>query len=106
MPDHDSLYHRPFDHPKMVAELLREFLAGPWLDDLDLDAMRRESATFHAATGDRREGDMIWRIPRHDGGDTYLMLLLEFQFTSDRWMALRVLVYAGLLWQHLVNEKR
>jgi hypothetical protein len=34
------------------------------------------------------------------------MLLLEFQSTSDRWMALRVLVYAGLLWQHLVNEKR
>jgi hypothetical protein len=90
----------------MVAELLREFLAGPWLDDLYLDGMTRESATFHAATGDRREGDMIWRIPRRDGGDTYLMLLLEFQSTSDRWMALRVLVYAGLLWQHLVNEKR
>jgi hypothetical protein len=106
MPDHDSLYRRLFDHPNMVGELLREFLAGPWLDDLNLDGMTRESATFHAATGDRREGDMIWRIPRRDGGDTYLMLLLEFQSTSDRWMALRVLVYAGLLWQHLVNEKR
>jgi Putative transposase, YhgA-like/Domain of unknown function (DUF4351) len=106
MPDHDSLYRRLFDHPNMVGELLREFLAGPWLDDLDLDGMTRESATFHAATGDRREGDMIWRIPRRGGGDTYLMLLLEFQSTSDRWMALRVLVYAGLLWQQLVNEKR
>jgi len=106
MADHDGLYHRLFDHPDMVRELLREFLAGPWLDDLDLDRMTRESARFHAATGDRREGDMIWRIPRRDGGDTYLMLLLEFQSTSDRWMALRVLVYAGLLWQQLVNEKR
>jgi hypothetical protein len=34
------------------------------------------------------------------------MLLLEFQSTPDRWMALRLLVYAGLLWQHLVREKR
>jgi hypothetical protein len=106
MPDHDSLYRRLFDHPEMVAQLLREFVAGPWLDDLDLEGMTRENATYHAATGDRREGDMVWRIPRRDGGDTYLLLLLEFQSTSDRWMALRMLVYAGLLWQHLLTEKR
>jgi hypothetical protein len=104
--DHDSLYRRLFDNPDMVGELLREFVAGPWLDDLDLGGMTRENATFHAGTGDRRESDMVWRVPRRDGGDTYLLLLLEFQSTSDHWMALRVLVYAGLLWQHLVNEKR
>jgi hypothetical protein len=106
MPDHDSLYHRLFDHPGIVAELLREFVDCPWLDDLDLDGMTRENAKFHAGTGDRRDGDMVWRIPRRSGGETYLLLLLEFQSTQDRWMALRVLVYAGLLWQHLVNEKR
>jgi hypothetical protein len=105
MPDHDSLYHRLFDHPDMVAELLREFVAGPWLNDLYLAGMQRLNAKFHAETGDRREGDMIWRIPRRDGGNTYLVLLLEFQSTLDRWMALRVLVYASLLWQRLVNEK-
>jgi hypothetical protein len=106
MADHDSLYHRLFSHPHMVPELLREFVAGPWLDDLDLGAMTRENAKFHAGTGERRDGDMIWRIPRRDGGDTYLLLLLEFQSSSDRWMALRVLAYASLLWQHLVDEKR
>ena len=106
MPDHDSLYHRLFDHPAMVAELLREFLAGPWLDGLDLDSMTRENAKYHPETGDRREGDMVWRIPRRDGGETYLILLLEFQSSSDPWMALRMLVYAGLLWQQLLREKR
>jgi hypothetical protein len=78
MPDHDGLYHRLFDHPEMVAQLLREFVAGPWLDNLDLEAMERQNARFHAETGDRREGDMIWRIPHHGGGDTYLLLLLGF----------------------------
>jgi len=34
------------------------------------------------------------------------MLLLEFQSTPDPWMALRMLVYTGLLWQHLVREQR
>jgi Putative transposase, YhgA-like len=106
MPDYDGLYHRLFSHPRMVAQMLREFVAGPWLDDLDLDGMERLNAKFHAGTSERRDGDMIWRIPRRGGGDTYLVLLLEFQSTPDHWMALRALVYAGLLWQHLVAEKR
>ncbi len=105
-PDHDALYHRFFSDPAIVAQLLREFVAGPWLDELDLDGMERLSTKFHADTGERRESDLVWRIPRRDGGDAYVMLLLEFQSTPDHWMALRMLVYAGLLWQQLVREQR
>ncbi len=105
-PDHDALYHRFFSDPDIVAQLLREFVAGPWLDGLDLDGMERLNTKFHADTGERREADLVWRIPRRDGGDAYVMLLLEFQSTPDPWMALRMLVYAGLLWQQLVREQR
>ncbi len=49
--------------------------------------MERLNAKFHPETGERREGDLIRRIPRRGGGDTCLMLLLEFQSTPDRWMA-------------------
>jgi len=104
--DHDALYHRLFSDPRVVAQLLRGFVAGPWLADLDLDAMQRLNAKFHARRGKRREGDMVWRIPRCDGQDSYLVLLLEFQSRSDQYMALRVLSYAALLWQQLVRERR
>jgi hypothetical protein len=106
MPDHDALYHRLFSHPGMVAQLLREFVAEPWLDDLDLDAMQRVNARFHGRAGIRRDGDVIWRVKLKAGGESYLLLMLEFQSSSDRWMALRAMVYAGLLWQHVVQEKR
>jgi len=33
-------------------------------------------------------------------------MLVEFQSKTDPWMALRALVYVGLLWQHLIAEKR
>ncbi len=105
-PDHDALYHRFFSDPAVVAQLLREFVAGPWLDGLDLDGIERLNTKFHADTGGRRESDLVWRIPRRDGGDAYVMLLLEFQSTPDPRMALRMLVYAGLLWQQLVREQR
>src|SRR5580693_2767000 len=102
MPDHDALYHRLFSHPGMVAQLLREFVTEPWLPDLNLDGMERISAKFHADDGERRDTDVIWRIPIRQGGEAYLLLMLEFQSTPDRWMALRVMVYAGLLWQHII----
>jgi hypothetical protein len=105
-PDHDALYHRFFSDPAIVAQLLREFVAGPWLDGLDLDGLERLNTKFHADTGERRESDLVWRIPRRGGGDAYVMLLLEFQSSSDAWMAVRMLVYAGLLWQHLIREHR
>jgi predicted transposase YdaD len=105
-PHHDALYHRFFSDPVIVAQLLREFAAGPWLEGLDLDGLQRLNTKFHADTNEQRDGDLIWRIPRRDGGDAYAMLLLEFQSTPDRWMALRLMVYAGLLWQHLVREQR
>ncbi len=106
MPEHDALYHRLFSQPAMVAQLLREFVAEPWVAELDLDGMERVNAKFHAPRGIRRDGDVIWRIPLKTGGEAYLLLMLEFQSTQDRWMALRVMTYAGLLWQHIVQEKR
>ena len=66
-PDHDPLYHRFFSDPAIVAQLLREFVAGPWLDGRDLDGLERLNTKFHAETGERREGDLVWRIPRRGG---------------------------------------
>jgi hypothetical protein len=105
MPDHDALYRLLFGDPRMVVQLLREFAPGALLDSLALEGVTRMNANFLTRAGERREGDMIWRIPLREGGDTYLVLLLEFQSAPERWMALRAMVYAGLLWQHLVTER-
>ncbi|HIJ62613.1 MAG TPA: DUF4351 domain-containing protein [Rhodospirillaceae bacterium] len=104
--DHDGIYKRLFSHPGMVAQLLREFVSESWLDDFDLDGMERLNANFNADTGEERRGDVIWRLPLRSGGDAYLLLMIEFQSKPDRWMALRALTYAGLLWQQLVNGNR
>ena len=49
-----------------------------------------------------RRDDLVWRV--HWGPDwLYLYLLLEFQSTVDPYMAVRVLVYVGLLYQALIR---
>jgi hypothetical protein len=106
MTDYDSIYHRLFSHAGMVAALLREFVPAPWRDDFDLDAITPENIKLYADSGERREADTAWRIPRRHGGAVYALVLLEFQSTIDRWMALRALVYIGLLWQNLEKANR
>ncbi len=52
-----------------------------------------------------RENNVIWRV-RFRGQRLYVYLLIEFQSTVDRFMALRLMVYVGLLYQRLIVEKR
>ena len=101
----DSLYHRLFSNPLMVEQLIREFASEAMAEGLDFGRMERVPAKFHATTGLRREGDVIWRLPTQSGTDIYLYIMIEFQSKSDRWMALRTMVYQGLLWQQMIAEK-
>lgn len=48
---------------------------------------------------------MIYRLMLCDGTPVYVYLLLEFQSTPDPWMPLRIQVYVGLLYQHLLRER-
>ncbi|MCP4606063.1 MAG: Rpn family recombination-promoting nuclease/putative transposase, partial [Proteobacteria bacterium] len=52
-----------------------------------------------------RHDDLVWRV-RFGDQWLYVYLLLEFQATEDRFMALRIMVYLGLLYQDLVKSKQ
>ena len=104
--DHDGGYHLLFSHPAMVALLLRTLVDEAFVDELNLDAMERVNVKYQAPGLIKRQGDIVWRIPTNDGeASIYLYLLLEFQSKSDRWMAVRLLVYIGLLYQQLLDER-
>jgi len=103
--DYDGLYHKLFQRPAMVSQLIGGFVEPSLLADLDLDGMTMLDSKFHARTGQRRISDMVWRIPRGDGDHAYLVLLLEFQSTDERYMAVRMATYAVLLWQRVISRK-
>ena len=51
-----------------------------------------------------RHGDTVWHL-RLGRRRVFLLVLLEFQAQDDRWMALRILTYSGLLYQELVRNQ-
>ncbi len=100
--DHDQSYKLLFSHPEMVADLLRGFVREDWVQHLDFDSLEKVSGTYVADDLREREDDVIWKV-RWGQDWLYVYLLIEFQSTVDRYMAVRILVYLGLLYQDLVR---
>jgi len=92
----------------MVEGLMREFVPRELVAGLDFSGMQRVNPKFHSNRrwARRREGDVIWRLPTHEGSDICLYLLIEFQSENDTWMAVRTQVYQGLLWQQVIDEQK
>ena len=104
--ENDASYRNLFNHASMVEWLLRRYVTGPWVERLDLTTLEPVKARFVGVHNQQRESDLIWRA-RFRGSKEwfYVYVLLEFQSTPDRFMALRVLSYLCLLWEDLVRRK-
>ncbi|TFW27844.1 Rpn family recombination-promoting nuclease/putative transposase [Massilia horti] len=101
--DHDLGYKQLFAHPELVRDLLAGFTPFACFRGLAPAAFARVSASYVSDRFSERHGDMVWRVRVADHF-VYVYLLLEFQSQAERWMALRMQVYVGLLYQDLVKR--
>ncbi|ALG66783.1 Rpn family recombination-promoting nuclease/putative transposase [Beggiatoa leptomitoformis] len=102
MPDHDPSYKRFFSHPEMVKDLLQGFVHETWVAELDFTTLEKVSGQFISDDLRSRDNDVIWRI-RWQNKWLYVYILLEFQSSVDNYMAIRLMVYIGLLYQDLIK---
>ena len=101
--DHDRSYKLIFSHRDMVEDLLRGFVHEPWVQGLDFSTLERVNGTYVTDDLLDRADDIIWRV-RWGHEWLYVYLLLEFQSSIDRFMAVRILAYVGLLYQDLIRS--
>lgn len=102
MPNHDACYKTLFSTPELVRDLLRDFVSGDWMRTLDFDTLERRSGTYVTDAFRQHASDMVWRIQA--GGEwVYLYLLIEFQSTVDRQMAIRMTNYVTCLDLELIR---
>jgi hypothetical protein len=101
--DHDHSYRLLFSHRDMVEDLLRGFVREPWVQGLDFSTLEKVNGTYITDDLRDRADDLIWRV-RWGHEWLYVYLLLEFQSTIDRFMAVRILTYVGLLYQDLIRS--
>ena len=95
---HDENYKRIFASPRVIEDLLRGFVPGNWIEEVDFATLGKLSTEYISDELLKRHGDNVWRM-RLRSNWLYLLLLVEFQSTDDPLMALRILTYTGLLYQ-------
>ncbi len=102
---HDQSYKLLFSEPEIVIDLLQGFVHEEWVNDLDFSTLEKVSGSYISDDLRAREDDIIWRV-KYRQSWIYVYLLLEFQSTVDRYMAVRLMTYIGLLYQDLVKSKQ
>ena len=106
LPTSDPIRKRLYAFPRMVADLLRSLFAD---DDLGADygTLERLPAEYVGNAFQQRRGDTAWRLRArsadHAGGWLNVLVMIEYQSTTDSAMALRVLEYTALLYVELLR---
>ena len=100
---YDENYKRLFASPLMVADVLRACLPAHRVAAADFSSLGKLSPEYVSDELRKRHGDTVWHLRL--GRRRVFLLLLEFQAQDDRWMALRILTYSGLLYQELIRSR-
>ena len=112
---HDSGYKRLFANRTLFRDLVRTFVEEDWVDRIDFARAERVEKSFVSEHYKETEADIIYKAPLRAapsvadtgqcergqteiGQEVYFYLLLEFQSTVDRFMALRVGHYLLSFW--------
>ncbi|MFT4099557.1 MAG: Rpn family recombination-promoting nuclease/putative transposase [Burkholderiaceae bacterium] len=102
---HDGSYKALFSFPEIVRDLLLGFVDADWVRQLDLDSLEPINSHYVSEGLATRSDDLVWRVKLRDKDDwLYLYLIIEFQSRDDPTMAVRVMVYLGLLYQSLIRH--
>jgi len=102
---HDHGYKYLFSNPTLVRYLITGFVKEEWVKDVDFTRMEKLDKEFISEEYQKRESDIIYKV-RYQGSEAYIFLLIEFQSTVDRFMALRVLHYICKLYLDILERNK
>lgn len=103
---HDASYRQLFRHPHMVRSLFDGIINEPWLNALDWQGLQSLPTDYISAQLRERRADCVWRLPRHDDIDLFMLLMFEHQSQNDYYMALRSATYCGLQYESLLQHQQ
>jgi len=92
---HDSGYKKLFSNKKIFRELLETFVHLSWVQDLDFERCEKLDKSFVSEHYKETESDIIYKVHFKQSNrlPAYVLILVEFQSTVQRFMAVRMLNY-------------
>ncbi len=102
---HDYGYAYLFEDPEMVRQLLETCVDESWVSELVIEGLEPLNTNLVDKRLIRRQDDVLLRAKLR-GREVYILIVLEFQSTPDRFMTLRLLNYQCMVWLSLVERSR
>lgn len=102
---HDALLRAIFGHPAEAAAELRALLPPRVAARLDLAALERVDTSWVDRELRGSAADLLFRAPLRDGGDAFVLFLMEHQSRGDARLPLRLLRYATQIWERDAAER-
>ena len=103
---HDAGYKRLFSNKRIFRQFLESFVQEDWVSELDFSTCQIIDKSFIADHYKKTECDLIYRV-KIGGKDIYIIILIEFQSTVDRFMSLRILNYiTNFYMDYIRNNKK
>lgn len=102
---HDAAYRQIFSHTWVLQSLLDAVLPAELSCLLDRSGGQLVPTSYFSRGGRSRQADLVWRVPRRDDQEQYVLLSLEHQSTVDPLMALRMATYCSLLLENMARRE-
>ena len=101
---HDRGYQKLFANLEIFRQLVTTFVRKPWVKDLDFSKCELLKESFVSKCYKRTFSDLIYKIKLR-GRNLYIVVLLEFKATSERFVALQMLGYIVDFYRHLRESR-
>ena len=102
--EHDKRNKKLYSNPYLVQELLEKFVSEDFIKDLDFTSLENVGKSFVTDEFKEKESDLIWKI-KFKCTEMYIFILLEFQSTVEKFMAVRMLRYITEFYEFLMIQK-
>ncbi len=100
---HDKSYKKLFSHPKMIQDLLEGFVSEDFVKEVNFEELTKLNVSFISESYKEREADLVVKL-KFKEKEIYFYILISFQSTPDKFMALRSLSYILLFYQELIDQ--
>lgn len=105
MGQHDRSYRSLFSFPKMVEDLIRQFVPEAWVDKLDFSTLQRVTPFFISAEVEDQPEE-LWELYLLDGSPVYVYLFIEHRPEVDPFLSIYLMANVALLYQDLIRKEK
>lgn len=102
---HDKGYKRLFRNKAIFRQLLETFVPEPWVKELDFDSSECLEKSFISEHYKETISDIIYKI-RLKQRDAYIIILMEFKSTAERFASLDIAHYVTGFYKDIVASNK